>query len=92
MILSETNWQYKQSVSSTRVFPIKKMKLATGAVYNSRAVKDSSHSFVSILCKYKSFTAIILLLIFQFALYDFDIDEYTSNNLHGTTTPLIKTT
>jgi hypothetical protein len=92
MILSETNWQYKQSIPSARVFPTKKMKRATGAVYNSRAVKDSSHSLISILCKYRALAAITLLLIFQFALYDFNVDEYTSSNPHGISTKLIKTT
>ena len=87
----ETTLQYKHSVLAPSIAPIKEMKRATGAVYNSRTVKNSSHVLTLILCKYKALTAIALLLIFQFALYDFDIIEYTSNNPHGTPAKVIQT-
>jgi hypothetical protein len=90
MILSETTWRYKQPILSAAIVPIKEMQRATGAVYNNRAVKDSSHFLISALCEYKALTAVALLLIFQFALYDFDINEYSSNNQHGAYTSLVQ--
>jgi len=86
----ETTWQYKHPILGPSIVPMKEMKRATGAVYNSRAVKNSSHFFTAALYKYKALTAMVLLLIFQFALYDFDINEYSSNNPHGISTKLIQ--
>lgn len=36
-----------------------------------------------ILLKYKAIIALVFLLLAQFALYDFDIAEYTTTNHHG---------
>ena len=87
----KTTLQYKHPVLVPSIVPIKEMKRATGAIYNSRTVKNSSHLLTLALYKYKDLTTIALLLIIQFALYDFDIKEYTSNNPHGATAKLIQT-
>ena len=83
MILSETNWRYKRSVASTSIEPITKIKRATGAVYNSRTIKESSCFLNRTFLEYKIVVAVALLLVFQFSLYDFDVNEYTSANPHG---------
>lgn len=36
-----------------------------------------------VLSKYKAIIAIIFLLLAQFAIYDFDIAEYTATSHHG---------
>jgi len=36
-----------------------------------------------IVAKYKALIGIIFLLIMQFAVYDFDMLEYTTSNSHG---------
>lgn len=45
--------------------------------------KSKLHKIEKVLLKYKAIIAIAFLLLAQFALYDFDIAEYTATNHHG---------
>ncbi len=83
MILSETNWSYKKPMESVAIKPLKNRKHATDAAYKSRIVRASSKFLTATLCEYKAIAVVALLLVFQFSLYDFNVDEYVTSNPHG---------
>lgn len=45
--------------------------------------KSKLDKIEKILLKYKTILAIVFLLLTQFALYDFDVAEYTTTNHYG---------
>ena len=83
MILSETNWRYKKPMEAVTIKPLKNREDATGIAYKSRIVRASSKFLTATLCEYKAIVIVTLLLVFQFSLYDFDVDEYVTSNPHG---------
>lgn len=45
--------------------------------------KSKLDKIEKVLLKYKALLAIVFLLLTQFALYDFDVAEYTATNYYG---------
>lgn len=83
MMLSETNWRYKKPVEALITKSPKYSDANTDVNYKSRIIEKSSKFFTTTLCEYKAIAIVALLLVFQFSLYDFNIDEYVSSNPHG---------
>jgi len=83
MILSETNWRYKKPMEAVTIKPLKNREHSTDAAYKSRIVRASSKFLTATLCEYKAIVIVTLLLVFQFSLYDFNVDEYVTSNPHG---------
>jgi hypothetical protein len=83
MILSETNWRYKKPIEVVTIKPLKNREHTTGIAYRSSVIRASSKFLTATLCEYKAIAIVALLLVFQFSLYDFNVDEYVSSNPHG---------
>lgn len=85
MMLSETNWRYKKPVEALITKSPKYGDANADVNHKSRIIQKSSKFFTTTLCEYKAIAIVALLLVFQFSLYDFNIDEYVSSNPHGVT-------
>lgn len=46
--------------------------------------KSKLNKIEKVMLKYKAIISIVFLLLTQFALYDFDVAEYTTTNHYGT--------
>jgi hypothetical protein len=78
MIISEVNWNYQKS--NTEIYDTlgKRILKRSRLLYNSTKIVTLSF-LTSKLCERKLVVIMLGLLLFQFALYDFDFSEY--NNL-----------
>ena len=75
MIASEANWNYQKSNTTIYDRSVKCILKYSSIAYNF--TKAMALSFLtSTLCEYKAIAIISGLLLFQFSLYDFDMNEY----------------
>lgn len=80
MIISEANWNYQKSNTTIYNRLVKNVFRYSGLAYN--VTKTTVLSFLtSTLCEYKAIAIMSGLLLFQFALYDFNVSEYGIVNL-----------
>ena len=87
MTLSETIYSDKISISTDVIHPFVSIGVGARSIgrmpYNA-SNKNAIGSFLkSSLCEYKAFATILMLILFQFSLYDFSSDEYVASNPHG---------
>ena len=83
MILSETNWRCRKPIKVATIKLLKNREHATRIAYKNRMVQAILKFLTATLCEYKAIAIVALLLVFQFSLYDFNVDEYVSSNPHG---------
>ena len=87
MILSNTIYEDKNYVATDAIDTLTKVRVGVKfldrGVYNEKKVNALTSFLKSSLCEYKTIAIVALLLIFQFSLYDYNINEYISSDHHG---------
>ena len=92
MIISEIMWKHSKPTpisSGLKQFYITAKHLSRG--YYTRATQKFPYwselggksILAEKLCRFKAALIVLFLLLFQFSLYDFNVDEYTSTNYDG---------
>lgn len=86
MILSENLWKYKKPSGNSNLKRLQRTPLYN--VENWSGLIENK--FFAVLSKYKAFFFMAVLLLAQFSLYDFNIDEYTNMDYHGAPVSFVK--
>lgn len=86
MILSEATYSNKNAIATNSIAPL---SLAIGAKPIAREAYNASKDgaiiefLKSSLCEYTAFATVLMLIIFQFSLYEFNSDEYLTSDARG---------
>ncbi len=86
MMLSETAHSNKSAITTNSISSFAAIGIGAKSLEREAymAEEGAIMSFLSsTLCEYKAFATVLMLIIFQFSLYDFNGDEYLSSDAHG---------